>query len=299
MSVRGGEQGPICLNTAMEIMQHTINRPILLTGVGLHTGEQSEMVILPAREGYGISFTRLDWVDYCEIPAAVEYVCRGSLSTSLGLRYGAKVHTVEHVLAALYGCGVDNAIIEVRGPEVPALDGSCFPIVQALQMVGLKKQDLPRQYIRIREKIALENISIEPFDGFRVDYGIKYDDNVVGYQQYYMDVTPDRFVEEISRARTFGYIEDLDNLKRLGLSKGVSESNVIALSRKSNTVLNGPLRYRDEFARHKILDLVGDFALARRPILGYVRAWKTGHRDHHKLLRKIFQTGKYAYTFAH
>ena len=275
--------------------QYTLKRPVYFQGVGIHTGKECRGVIIPASVNTGITFTRMDFNEKLEIPARLEWVSSGLLATALQLECGPRVSTVEHLLAALYGFGIDNARVFLHGPEVPAMDGSAYPFIQSLQMAGKEDQQFPRQYIQIREKIKLKNISIEPFDGFRVDYGIRYDDRAIGFQQYLMDVTPDRFIQEIAKARTFGYIEDLKDLRENGLSLGANEDNVIAVSRNENRILNGALRFPEEMARHKILDLVGDFALLGRRVLGYVKAWKAGHRDHNELLRAIMYLGNYAY----
>lgn len=276
--------------------QQTLKRPIYFQGVGIHTGKECKGVVIPASINTGITFTRMDIDEKIEIPARLEWVSSGLFATALQLEYGPCVSTVEHLLAALYGFGIDNARVFLNGPEVPAMDGSAYPFIQSLQMVGMEDQQYPRQYIKIREKIKLKNISIEPFDGFRVDYGIRYEDRAIGFQQYLMDVTQDRFVQEIAKARTFGYIEDLKALQKSGYSLGANQDNVIAVSRNESKILNGALRFPEEMARHKILDLIGDFALAGRRILGWVKAWKAGHNDHHELLRAIFNRGNYAYV---
>ena len=275
------------------IEQCTIKRDIYCSGIGLHTGKYINMRIEPARAGSGINFHRRP-ID-AEIPAALEYVIDSNRCTTLDWE-GYRIFTPEHILAALYGMGIDNARIIIDGPEVPMMDGSCAGFVEAIRNVGIEKQGLPKRILRVREKLEFYNMIIEPYDGLKIDYHIKYDDPIIGEQQYFMEVTPERFADEIANARTFGHAHELNLLWEQGRARGASLDNVLVID-KGKIANPGGLRYRDEFARHKILDLIGDIALLRFNLRGYIRAYKAGHAMHHRFLQELMESGKFSYEY--
>ena len=275
------------------IEQCTIKRDIYCSGIGLHTGKYINMRIEPARAGSGINFYKLD--NNAEIPAALEYVVDSHRCTTLDCN-GFRIFTPEHILAALYGMGIDNASIFIDGSEVPIMDGSCAGFVEVIKNVGIEKQGLPKRVLRVREKMEFYNMIIEPYDGLKIDYHIKYDDPIIGEQQYFMEVTPERFANEIANARTFGHAHELNLLCEQGRARGASLDNVLVID-KGKIANPGGLRYRDEFARHKILDLIGDIALLRFNLRGYIRAYKAGHAMHHRFLQELMESGKFSYEY--
>ena len=269
--------------------QRTIRDQIQCTGVGLHSGQPVTMTLLPAPADQGIIFVRTDLPERPEIPARLENVSGDMRSTSLAAG-GVSIGTVEHILAALSGSGVDNLTVEVSGPELPIMDGSAAPFLLMVNAVGTKPLDKPRQFIRIKKPLRVSNgertIEISPSDRAQITCSIEFDHPLLQCQEMSVDLTPSTFGREISRARTFGFLADVEKLRRAGLSKGGSLDNVIVVDRFK--VLNaGGLRFEDEFVRHKILDMIGDLSLLGRPILGHVRAFKTGHNLNHRLVHEI------------
>ena len=249
------------------------------------------MMIEPALPRTGIVFYGKDipW----DIPARIENVVDSSRATVLDA-FGLRISTVEHLLAALYASGIDNARVYVDGPEVPIMDGSCIAFMESLNNVGVVEQSCKRITLRVLEKISIDGISIEPYEGFGVDYTIDYHDDVIGRQQFSLDINCERFGMEIASARTFGWAGDVEALWAKGKARGASTNNVVVID--NGKVANiGGLRYKDEFVRHKILDLVGDFALLGFRVKGWVKADCAGHLHHHNLIRKIMESERIAY----
>ncbi len=272
----------------MEI-QRTIREQIQCTGVGLHSGQPVTMTLLPAVADQGIVFIRADLPERPEIPARLENVSCSVLATTLATGK-VSVGTVEHILAALSGSGVDNLTIEVNGPELPIMDGSAAPFLLMINAVGTKPLGRSRQFIRIKKPIRVSQgdrtIEIKPSESTKVSCSIEFDHPLLQNQEMSVDLNPSDFGLEISRARTFGFLDDAEALRRAGLAQGGNLDNVIVIDRFK--VLNaGGLRFEDEFVRHKILDMIGDLSLLGKPILGHVSAYKTGHSLNHQMVREI------------
>ncbi|OGC11948.1 UDP-3-O-[3-hydroxymyristoyl] N-acetylglucosamine deacetylase [candidate division WOR-1 bacterium RIFOXYA12_FULL_52_29] len=257
--------------------QTTIARPFAIEGIGIHSGLLSKMTVCPAGPSSGISFSK----DGQLIRAVAGNITRTERGTTLG-----KIAVVEHFLAAAYGLGIDNLIIEVEGEELPILDGSALPFIVALEKAGVVRQSLDKQPIVLSRRLLVESgsSSIEafPFNGFKVDFMIIF--NSLGEQAYSFSLGNQSFKEEIAPARTFGFVEEFEQLTARGLGRGASSENALILSEKG--AVNTP-RFVDEPVRHKILDLIGDLALLGRPIKGWFKANKAGHALNAQLVQKI------------
>ncbi|MCL1980855.1 MAG: UDP-3-O-acyl-N-acetylglucosamine deacetylase [Proteobacteria bacterium] len=275
----------------IEPYQHTLQRPVSCCGVGLHTGRTVNLTINPAPVNTGIQFLRSDLAGCPVIPARVERVASTALATTIG-EGSSIVATTEHLLAALRGCGVDNAVIDLDSHEVPIMDGSAGPFVRLLKNVGLSRQQALRKMLRITRPISLtdadKSIRIEPYDGYKVTARIQFDDALINEQRYSVEVTPEKFGREIARARTFGFVEQVEQLWQNGLALGSTLDNVIAIHWNRQSVLNEDgLRFDDEFIRHKVLDIIGDMALLGSPLLGHVVADRSGHGLHRAFMQAI------------
>jgi UDP-3-O-[3-hydroxymyristoyl] N-acetylglucosamine deacetylase len=277
--------------------EQTIRSEIEFSGVGLHSGAPVSMRLVPAPAGSGIVFRRID-LDNFEIPAIGRNVAKVSYATSL-MRGSVLISTTEHLLSALIGYGVDNVIVEVDNLEVPILDGSAFPYVQAFHSVGLKQQRRRREYIKILKEVEVRDgskfIGVYPGSGYGIRYTIDFP-QPIGYEMFTGDLAVGDYVEQIAPARTFGFKEDEAMLRDMGLIRGVSNESAIILSRQG--VENGPLRFPDEFVRHKVLDLIGDLALAGRRIQGRVVAERAGHAMHTALVQRLLRD-RSAWELAH
>src|SRR5262245_17626313 len=254
--------------------QHTIRKPSTMEGVGLHTGKPSRIVMLPAPPNTGIAFRV---AGYDPIPAAPESVVNSHYATTIG-RNGTRVQTVEHLMTAAGGLGIDNLIVDVEGVEIPAADGSAKPFVALLTAAGRSEQSAARRRIVITQPIHAGAggrwIRIVPSDTFRISYTLDNDHPAIGMQALTFTPTERMFVEDFAGARTYGFLKDLGVMRKNGLARGASLENAIGVGKRG--VLNA-LRYRDEFVRHKILDLIGDLALLGRPVVGHVLARNAGH----------------------
>jgi UDP-3-O-[3-hydroxymyristoyl] N-acetylglucosamine deacetylase len=267
--------------------QLTIQRPVETEGIGLHTAVPCRMGLVPAPADTGIVFRRVD-LDNFEIEAHVRNVARVSYATSL-MRQGVLLSTTEHVLAALYSCGVDNVYVELDALELPILDGSAKPFIEMLERAGTRRLRRQRRYIRVVKPLEFSDgdrrIGIYPADEFRVHCFVDYDHPSVGPQEVEMVVDRESFSRELAPARTFGFVKDFQELKAMGLIRGGSLENAIVLDDKK--IMNGPLRFPDEFGRHKALDLIGDLALVGRPLKARVVAHKAGHALHTQLVTRL------------
>jgi len=273
--------------------ERTLRDSIQFTGVGLHTGEPVSIEVGPAPEGTGVVFRRID-LDAFEIPADVSSVSRVAYATTL-MRNGVWISTVEHLLSALYGVGVDNAYIDMDNLEVPILDGSALPFTEAIARVGLEDQGRAREYLRIVREFSVsdeengKSLSIYPADAFEIECMIDFDHPFIGPQEFSIRCTGDAYAAEIAPARTFGFESDVETLQNSGLIRGGSLENAIVLT--GTGMLNeSPLRFRDEFVRHKVLDLLGDFALIRRPVLGRLVANRGGHALHTQFVAGLLES---------
>jgi UDP-3-O-[3-hydroxymyristoyl] N-acetylglucosamine deacetylase len=266
----------------------TIQRPVEAKGVGLHSGVPVSIRILPAPPSTGIVFVRTD-LDNFQVPASWRYVARVSYATSL-MRQGVLISTTEHLLSVFYSMGVDNAYVEINNLEVPILDGSGSPYVELLRAAGLKSYRRRKRFLRIRRPVTVEagskRISILPSDRFLLTCDVFYDHPLIGRQSLDMEVTPERYAEEIAPARTFGFEHELDQMRNMGLIRGAALDNAICFHRQGVRNRDG-LRFPDECCRHKALDLIGDLALIGKPLLGHVIAERAGHAMHTALVARI------------
>jgi UDP-3-O-[3-hydroxymyristoyl] N-acetylglucosamine deacetylase len=263
--------------------QATLKRRVRLAGIGVHSGRPAAVTLTPADPGAGIVFIRTGLAETleAEIPARASLTGATRLSTTLQNRAGISVATVEHLLAAFSGLGVDNATVEVEGPEVPIMDGSAGPFVEAILSAGIVAQPAPKRVIRVKKTVRVEFgdavAEFCPHPGRRFEIGIAFDCPVVRAQSIGVELTPRRFRKDIARARTFGHIKDVEGLWADGLALGASPDNTVVIG--EGAVLNPEgLRWPDEFVRHKLLDAIGDLALAGAPIEGLYRSFRGGHR---------------------
>jgi UDP-3-O-[3-hydroxymyristoyl] N-acetylglucosamine deacetylase len=267
--------------------QTTIRCPAETEGKGLHTAVHTRLRILPAPANTGIVFRRVDLENF-EIEAHVRNVARVSYATSL-MKKGVLISTTEHLLAALYSCGVDNVFVELDNLEVPILDGSAQPFVDMLAAAGIRRLRQRRKYLKVVKPLTFSDgdrrIGVHPADEFRVHCFVDFPHPCVGRQEVELRVGYETFSRMLAPARTFGFLEDVERLRAVGLIRGGSLENAIVLSRDS--ILNGPLRFDDEFGRHKALDLIGDLALVGRPLLARVEAHKAGHALHTQLVTRL------------
>ena len=275
------------------INQRTLKNVIRATGVGLHTGKKICLTLRPAPVDTGIIFRRIDLDPVVELPAKPESVGDTRLSTAL-CQGDVSVSTIEHLMSAFAGLGVDNAYVELNASEVPIMDGSAGPFVFLVQSAGLTEQAKPKKFIRIKDVIRVEDgdksAQFEPFDGFKVSFSIDFDHPIFNKspQKAEIDFSSTSFVKEISRARTFGFMHEVEAMRERGLALGGSQNNAIVMD--SYSILNKDgLRYEDEFVKHKILDAIGDLYLLGYPLIGLFSAHKSGHALNNKLLRALMQ----------
>ena len=274
-----------------DIYQKTLSREVRFKGIGLHSGKVSSVNVIPAREGEGIVFKRVDLKKNNEIKANFKNVTSAKLCTTLENNHGVKVSTVEHLLAALYIVGIDNAIIEIDNEEVPIMDGSSRDFINAFEKNDLVNQTKKRKYLKISSKIEIidgkRRISIEPNDlSLEVNFQLNYENKIIGKQKNTIDFQADN-LDEVSSSRTFCLFEDIEKIKKFGLAKGGSLENAVVVD--DEKVLNKDgLRNDKEFVNHKILDLAGDFLLSGHRIIGKVNCYQGGHELTNLLLRKIF-----------
>lgn len=273
------------------IKQRTLKNVIRATGVGLHTGEKVYLTLRPAPADTGIVFRRTDMDPVVEVPARPEFVGDTRLSTTLE-NEGVKISTVEHLMSAFAGLGIDNAYVDLTAPEVPIMDGSAGPFVFLIQSAGVEEQTKPKQFIRIRKSVKIEEddkwAAFDPLDGFKVSFTIDFDHPVFSdsVQMASVDFSTTSFVKEVSRARTFGFMRDLEALREAGLARGGSLDNAIVMD--AYRVINEDgLRYEDEFVKHKVLDAIGDLYLLGHPLIGAFSAHKSGHALNNKLLKTM------------
>jgi UDP-3-O-[3-hydroxymyristoyl] N-acetylglucosamine deacetylase len=258
-------------------------------GVGLHSGAPVHLRILPAPAGSGIVFHRVD-LDGFEVEAISRNVARVSYATSL-MKKGVLISTTEHLLSAFIGTGIDNAIVELDNLELPILDGSARPFVELIQQVGIRKQRRPRTYLRIRQELEMREgnkfIAVYPADAYSVSYTINFPHPLIGKETLRVELANGNYLREIAPARTFGSRQDEQTLRDMGLIRGASRENCVVLTKDG--VENPPLRFADEFVRHKVLDLIGDLALLGRQILGNVVADRAGHAMHTALVSRLLR----------
>ena len=273
------------------LKQRTLKNSIRASGVGLHTGKKVLLVLRPAPPNVGIVFRRTDLDPPVDIPARATNVTETTLGTTLGQGV-ASVSTVEHLLSALAGLGVDNAFVELSAPEVPIMDGSAGPFVFLIQSAGIEEQSAPKRFVRIRQAVQVQEddkwARFEPYEGFKVNFEIEFEHPIFRRhgQRATMDFSTTAFLREISRARTFGFVRDLEYLRSRNLALGGTMDNAIVLD--DYRVLNEDgLRYEDEFVKHKILDAIGDLYLLGHSLIGEFSGYKSGHALNNRLLRSL------------
>jgi UDP-3-O-[3-hydroxymyristoyl] N-acetylglucosamine deacetylase len=264
-----------------------LKQEVNFEGIGLHTGRHAKVCLKPAPRDTGVLFIRKD--KELAIKASIGSVTDTAFATTLGLN-GGKIRTVEHILAAIAGLGIDNVFIEVSGPEIPILDGSSIELTQLILNGGIAKQSKKRPYIRITNPVVLTDghaeIAAFPHEGRRITYRIHFHHHLLGEQKLSMELTEENFALEIAPARTFGFLKDVEYLKANGFARGGSFDNAIILG-ESGILNSSGLRFKDEFVRHKILDLIGDLSLLGFPIYGHIIANKSGHTTNLKFLKKL------------
>ena len=276
------------------IRQRTLKNVIRATGVGLHTGEKVFLTLRPAAPDTGIVFRRVDLPEPVDIPATAANVGDTRLSTTLE-KDGVKISTVEHLLSAFAGLGIDNAYVDVSAPEVPIMDGSAGPFVFLIQSAGVEEQNSLKKFIRIRKSVEVRDgdkfARFEPFNGFKVSFGIDFDHPVFTDETQFasIDFSSTSFVKEVSRARTFGFLREIEMLRERDLALGGSMDNAIMVD--DYRVLNEDgLRYDDEFVKHKILDAIGDLYLLGHSLIGAFYGYKSGHALNNRLLNKLIDS---------
>ena len=275
--------------------QRTIRRPVRVEGIGLHTGKSVRVELKPAPADSGITFLRTDLAGSYPVKACVPTIldiARRPRRTSIG-NGTVEVHTIEHLMASLFGCGIDNLQIEINGEEVPGLDGSAHPFLEVLRQAGVQEQPSSRRVVPIREPVWIEEdsavVAVLPDETFRVSYTLSYPVQGLTSQFFSSEITPELFESQLAPSRTFCLAQEVEALRRLGLGKGATYENTVVVE-PSGRVINNHLRYPDEFVRHKVLDLIGDLYLLGRPILGHVLAIRSGHALNLRLLQKLRQT---------
>ena len=273
------------------LRQRTLKSLISTTGVGLHTGQKIRMVLRPAQPDTGVVFRRVDLDPIADIPARAESVGETRLSSCL-VSGGAKVYTAEHIMSALSGLGIDNVFVDLDGPEVPIMDGSAAPFAFLIQTAGIEEQSAPKRFVRIKKRVEVAEgdkwARLEPFDGYRLSFSIVFNHPVIekSNQSVSIDFAETSYLKEIARARTFGFMQDVEQLREDGLALGGGLDNAVVLD--EYRVLNAEgLRFSDEFIRHKVLDAIGDLYLIGKPILGAFSAHKSGHALNNRLLREL------------
>ncbi len=272
--------------------QNTLRDTVSCTGIGLHSGKKVSLRLCPAAVNTGIVFKRVDISPDTRIKASIKNMVNTNYATSLR-ENGVEVHTVEHLLASFVGLGIDNAVIELDAAEIPIMDGSAAPFIFLLHEAGIVAQGEPKKFIKINRVIEVTDgdkyIKISPADRYKISYFIDFKHHLIRKQRSSFICTEEDFVRKISRARTFGFLREIEMLRKNGLAKGGSLDNAIVIG--DYRILNGGLRFEDEFVTHKIMDAMGDFSLLGRPLIGHIEAYKAGHGLHAKLGQKILESG--------
>jgi len=270
--------------------QQTVRHPASLDGIGLHSGETVTMTVSPAAADTGILFRAADGT---LIPANTDHVVDSNSATTVGA-FGVRVRTIEHLMAAAAALGIDNLMVDIDGPEVPAADGSAKPFVDLLHSAGRVSLAAPRRPITIAQPIRVGTesrwIEVLPADSLRISYTLDNSHPIIGLQAGTFGINEEVFCEELAAARTYGFLRDVPAMRQNGLARGGSPENAIVVGKRS--VLNDSLRFPDEFVRHKILDLVGDLALIGRPVIGEITAYKAGHALHSKFVEQILRAAE-------
>jgi len=271
------------------IYQCTLTRPVTISGIGLHSGQNINMTLRPAEAGTGIVFHRSEGERIVSIEAISRNVVDTKLATVIG-KSGLSVSTIEHLMAALTATGIDNLNIDIDGPEVPIMDGSATHFISAIEQVGIQLLPQSRKYLTIRKPVTVidgeKRVSLIPSRFFRISFDIAFDHPCISLQHKSYKISSDTFQRDIAPARTFGFLQEVEYLKANGLARGGSLDNAVVIGEKE--VLNPEgLRFQDEFVRHKILDAIGDFSLLGYPLLGHIKAYKAGHDINHQTVEHL------------
>jgi UDP-3-O-[3-hydroxymyristoyl] N-acetylglucosamine deacetylase len=273
------------------LRQRTLKSLVSATGVGLHTGQKVRMSLRPAQPDTGIVFRRLDLPGAADLPARADLVGESRLCSCL-VSGTTRIYTIEHLMSALYGLGVDNAYVDLDGPEVPIMDGSAAPFVLLIQQAGVEEQGAPKRFLRVKKRVVARDgdkwAALEPHEGFKLSFSIVFRHPVIlkSNTELTVDFATTSYLKEVARARTFGFVHDVEDLRESGLAQGGGLENAVVLDELR--VLNaGGLRFGDEFIRHKILDAIGDLYLLGRPLLAAFSAHKSGHDLNNRLLREL------------
>lgn len=275
------------------VRQRTISQPISGSGIGVHSGNQVDIRLLPAKPDSGIVFRRTDLETPVDIPARADLVNDTQLCTALNVD-GVRVATVEHLMSALAGLGIDNLVVEMTAPEIPIMDGSAAPFVYLIQQAGIREQDVSKRFLRVLAPIEVRDgdkwAKLVPFDGYRLDFSIDFDHPVFRHRNSHtrLDFTTQNYIRDFSRARTFGFLRDIEYLQSHGLALGGSLDNAVVVDRFRVMNEQG-LRFDDEFVRHKLLDAVGDMYLLGAPIIGWYQGYKSGHDLNNRLCLEVLR----------
>src|SRR5258706_1537867 len=273
------------------LKQRTLKKKISTTGVGLHTGTKVTLTLRPAAADTGIIFRRVDLETPVDVPARAVNVTDTRLSTLIE-QDGARISTVEHLMSAMAGLGIDNAYVDISGPEVPIMDGSAGPFVFLLQQAGIEEQKAAKRFIRIKSPVEARSgdklARFDPYNGFKVDFSIEFPHPVFGGENKHVvvDFAENSYLKEISRARTFGFMQEVETMREMGLALGGSLDNAIVLD-EFRVLNNDGLRYDNELVKHKVLDAIGDLYLLGHPLIGAYTAYKSGHALNNQLLRAM------------
>ena len=273
------------------LRQRTLKSPVSATGVGLHTGQKVRMTLRPAQPDSGVVFRRLDLPSAADVPARADLVGETRLCSCL-VSGETKIYTIEHLMSALAGLGVDNVLVDLDGPEVPIMDGSAAPFVLLIQQAGIEEQAAPKRFLRVKKRIEAKDgdkwAVLEPYEGFKLSFSIVYSHPAIerSNTSLTVDFANTAYLKEVGRARTYGFMHDIEDLRDVGLALGGRLDNAVVLD--DHRVLNAEgLRFADEFIRHKILDAIGDLYLLGRPFLAAFSAHKSGHALNNRLLRAV------------
>ena len=271
------------------LSQSTVLNTVSCSGIGLHTGIPCNLKIRPAAPDWGIVFTRQDLPKKVKIKAHIDNVVDATLATTLG-REGVKVSTVEHLMAAFAGLGIDNAEVELDGPEVPIMDGSSEPFNNLLKKAGIQLQEMVKKFVIIKRPVTVtegdRQATLLPSNDFKISYTIDFKHPLISNQYYLIQISNGNFEREICRARTFGFLKEYEALKARGFARGGSLENAVVID-ETRVINEGGLRFADEFVRHKILDSIGDLWLLGAQVIGHFIGYKSGHTLNHKLIRKL------------
>ncbi len=274
------------------MQQRTLAQTISATGVGLHSGERVKLVLKPAPTDYGIEFCRTDLANPCHVKIHPDLINDTRLSSTIVTKEGVRIGTIEHLMSAFAGLGIDNVVVELNAPEIPIMDGSSLPFIYLLENAGTISQNKPKQFIRILKEVEIvdkeKKVRLSPYDGFKVTLNIDFDHPVInrGGKMFTIDFANASYLDEIARARTFGFMQEIEFMRSHNLGLGGNLNNAIVID--EGDVLNPDgLRFEDEFVRHKILDAIGDLYVIGHPIVGYFEGVRSGHAINNALLRKL------------